>query len=157
MRGYFVTEATQLRNLLTTAHSSRLPFYYVSLWWSTYCCHGWLIQLKFVPNRIFILVYGNLPPESELADWEFAISQHSAVPQGILVCLHFKFYFNLWIYWMHSDFVLTNYFDSIMILNLSFLRISYKQCHTMPIPWAFLSAHWVPFQSSIQMQTLLLG
>lgn len=32
-------------------------------------------------------VYGNLPSESQLADWEFAISQHSAVPQGILVRL----------------------------------------------------------------------
>ena len=30
-------------------------------------------------------VYGNLPFESQLADWEFAVSQHSAVPQGVLV------------------------------------------------------------------------
>jgi hypothetical protein len=30
-------------------------------------------------------VYGNLPSQSQLADWEFAVSQHSAVPQGILV------------------------------------------------------------------------
>lgn len=30
-------------------------------------------------------MYGNLPSESQLADWEFAISQHSAVPQGTLV------------------------------------------------------------------------
>ena len=32
-------------------------------------------------------MYGNLPSESQLADWEFAVSQHSAVPQGVLVCL----------------------------------------------------------------------
>lgn len=31
-------------------------------------------------------VYGNLPTQSQLADWEFAVSQHSAVPQGVLVC-----------------------------------------------------------------------
>lgn len=35
---------------------------------------------------IFYAVYGNLPSKSQLADWEFAVSQHSAVPQGILVC-----------------------------------------------------------------------
>ncbi|KAK6938622.1 Citrate synthase [Dillenia turbinata] len=32
----------------------------------------------------YLLMHGNLPSESQLADWEFAISQHSAVPQGIL-------------------------------------------------------------------------
>nr|CAN80865.1 hypothetical protein VITISV_042488 [Vitis vinifera] len=32
----------------------------------------------------YLLMYGNLPSESQLADWEFAVSQHSAVPQGIL-------------------------------------------------------------------------
>ncbi|THU53564.1 hypothetical protein C4D60_Mb10t15750 [Musa balbisiana] len=32
----------------------------------------------------YLLMYGNLPTESQLADWEFAISQHSAVPQGLL-------------------------------------------------------------------------
>ncbi|GKV49623.1 hypothetical protein SLEP1_g56364 [Rubroshorea leprosula] len=32
----------------------------------------------------FVFVYGNLPSESQLADWDFAVSQHSAVPQGIL-------------------------------------------------------------------------
>ncbi|CAL9770444.1 unnamed protein product [Musa acuminata subsp. burmannicoides] len=32
----------------------------------------------------YLLMYGNLPTESQLADWEFAISQHSAVPQGVL-------------------------------------------------------------------------
>jgi hypothetical protein len=37
----------------------------------------------------FLSVYGNLPSESQLADWEFAVSQHSAVPQGILVCFSF--------------------------------------------------------------------
>jgi len=33
-------------------------------------------------------VYGNLPSESQLAEWEFAISQHSAVPQGVLVSFY---------------------------------------------------------------------
>ncbi|EEF29688.1 citrate synthase, putative [Ricinus communis] len=32
----------------------------------------------------YLIMYGNLPSASQLADWEFAISQHSAVPQGIL-------------------------------------------------------------------------
>ncbi|XP_006402752.2 LOW QUALITY PROTEIN: citrate synthase 2, peroxisomal [Eutrema salsugineum] len=32
----------------------------------------------------YLLLYGNLPSQSQLADWEFAISQHSAVPQGVL-------------------------------------------------------------------------
>ncbi|GFS45465.1 citrate synthase 2 [Actinidia rufa] len=32
----------------------------------------------------YLLMYGNLPSENQLADWEFAVSQHSAVPQGIL-------------------------------------------------------------------------
>ncbi|KAL0652945.1 hypothetical protein Bca4012_095636 [Brassica carinata] len=32
----------------------------------------------------YLLIYGNLPSQSQLADWEFAVSQHSAVPQGIL-------------------------------------------------------------------------
>ncbi|GLT52143.1 hypothetical protein SLA2020_254980 [Shorea laevis] len=32
----------------------------------------------------YLLMYGNLASESQLADWEFAVSQHSAVPQGIL-------------------------------------------------------------------------
>lgn len=35
----------------------------------------------------YLLMYGNLPSEAQLADWEFAVSQHSAVPQGILVLL----------------------------------------------------------------------
>ncbi|CAN8254245.1 unnamed protein product [Cochlearia groenlandica] len=32
----------------------------------------------------YLLMYGNLPSQSQLADWEFAVSQHSAVPQGVL-------------------------------------------------------------------------
>lgn len=42
-------------------------------------------------NDLSYAVYGNLPSKSQLADWEFAVSQHSAVPQGILV------YFSLYI------------------------------------------------------------
>ncbi|CAH8265744.1 unnamed protein product [Arabidopsis lyrata] len=32
----------------------------------------------------YLLMYGNLPSETQLSDWEFAVSQHSAVPQGVL-------------------------------------------------------------------------
>ncbi|KAK7316723.1 hypothetical protein RJT34_00393 [Clitoria ternatea] len=32
----------------------------------------------------YLIMYGNLPSERQLAEWEFAISQHSAVPQGVL-------------------------------------------------------------------------
>ncbi|VFQ78698.1 unnamed protein product [Cuscuta campestris] len=32
----------------------------------------------------YLLLYGNLPSENQLADWEFAVSQHSAVPEGVL-------------------------------------------------------------------------
>nr|GLL47257.1 citrate synthase, glyoxysomal-like [Ipomoea trifida]GMD84248.1 citrate synthase, glyoxysomal-like [Ipomoea batatas] len=32
----------------------------------------------------YLLLYGNLPSEHQLADWEFAVSQHSAVPEGVL-------------------------------------------------------------------------
>ncbi|KAE9457572.1 hypothetical protein C3L33_10526, partial [Rhododendron williamsianum] len=38
----------------------------------------------------YLLMYGNLPSESQLADWEFAVSQHSAVPQGILSYLGYS-------------------------------------------------------------------
>ncbi|RYR27468.1 hypothetical protein Ahy_B01g051499 isoform A [Arachis hypogaea] len=34
------------------------------------------------------VVYGNLPSENQLLDWEFAVSQHSAVPQGVLDIIH---------------------------------------------------------------------
>ncbi|KAJ9554022.1 hypothetical protein OSB04_018067 [Centaurea solstitialis] len=33
-------------------------------------------------------MYGNLPSQSQLADWEFTVAQHSAVPQGILDIIH---------------------------------------------------------------------
>ncbi|KAL8508007.1 hypothetical protein ACS0TY_018533 [Phlomoides rotata] len=36
----------------------------------------------------YLLMYGNLPSETQLADWEFSVSQHSAVPQGILDIIH---------------------------------------------------------------------
>uniref|UniRef100_A0A6N2M9S4 Citrate synthase n=1 Tax=Salix viminalis TaxID=40686 RepID=A0A6N2M9S4_SALVM len=32
----------------------------------------------------YLVVYGSLPSQSQLADWEFAILQHSALPQGVL-------------------------------------------------------------------------
>ncbi|KAI3502678.1 hypothetical protein L1887_30900 [Cichorium endivia] len=33
-------------------------------------------------------VYGNLHSQSQLADWEFTVAQHSTVPQGILDFIH---------------------------------------------------------------------
>ncbi|KAK9063878.1 hypothetical protein SSX86_017750 [Deinandra increscens subsp. villosa] len=36
----------------------------------------------------YLLMYGNLPSQSQLADWEFTVAQHSAVPQGILDIIH---------------------------------------------------------------------
>lgn len=52
-------------------------------------CGFQLLQFNSLINYFLILVpvYGNLPSERQLADWEFAVSQHSAVPQGILVRL----------------------------------------------------------------------
>jgi citrate synthase len=35
----------------------------------------------------YLLMYGNLPTKLQLSDWEATIAQHSAVPQGVLVCL----------------------------------------------------------------------
>ncbi|XP_061370405.1 citrate synthase, glyoxysomal-like isoform X1 [Gastrolobium bilobum] len=32
----------------------------------------------------YLILYGSLPSESQLAEWKFTISQHSAVPQGVL-------------------------------------------------------------------------
>ncbi|KAK7853083.1 citrate synthase [Quercus suber] len=43
-----------------------------------------LNSISVSETLLFCPVYGNLPSENQLADWEFAISQHSAVPQGIL-------------------------------------------------------------------------
>ena len=45
-----------------------------------------LLALNLPFFFFFFSVYGNLPSENQLADWEFAIAQHSAVPQGVLVC-----------------------------------------------------------------------
>lgn len=54
-------------------------------------CHvfsfSFSVKLSFFLITFFPSVYGNLPSESQLADWEFAVTQHSAVPQGILVSL----------------------------------------------------------------------
>lgn len=47
---------------------------------------GLWLKVNLIISPCFLTVYGNLPFQSQLADWEFAISQHSAVPQGILVC-----------------------------------------------------------------------
>eukprot|EP01018_Ginkgo_biloba_P000747 Gb_06688 [translate_table: standard] len=35
----------------------------------------------------YLLLYGNLPSETQLTDWEFAVSQHSAVPEGLLAVI----------------------------------------------------------------------
>ncbi|KAL8523648.1 hypothetical protein ACS0TY_013569 [Phlomoides rotata] len=50
---------------------------------------GELLQINSTIYYFLILmpVNGNLPSESQLADWEFTVSQHSTVPQGILVLL----------------------------------------------------------------------
>ncbi|GAU12391.1 hypothetical protein TSUD_253420 [Trifolium subterraneum] len=32
----------------------------------------------------YLIMYGSLPTERQLAEWNFAISQHSAVPEGVL-------------------------------------------------------------------------
>ncbi|KAK1320159.1 hypothetical protein QJS10_CPA03g00781 [Acorus calamus] len=36
----------------------------------------------------YLLMYGNLPSKSQLSDWEFAVAQHSAIPQGVLDIIH---------------------------------------------------------------------
>ena len=43
-----------------------------------------LAEHSTYPEVAYLLMYGNLPSKSQLVDWEFAISQHSAVPQGLL-------------------------------------------------------------------------
>lgn len=39
-------------------------------------------------------VYGYLPSRKQLEDWEFGVSQHSAVPQGVLVCLFINLFYH---------------------------------------------------------------
>ena len=97
-------------------------------------------------------VYGNLPTQSQLASWEFAISQHSAVPQGLLV------WFDTFIAWYDCkfNFWVRSGLKSNKLSHFNVGRISYNQCPTMLTPWVFLPVQWVPFLSSIQMQTLLL-
>ncbi|KAM7255304.1 hypothetical protein ACFE04_020545 [Oxalis oulophora] len=36
----------------------------------------------------YLLIYGGLPSQTQLATWEFNVSQHSAVPQGLLDIIH---------------------------------------------------------------------
>ncbi|KAL1189789.1 Citrate synthase 2, peroxisomal [Cardamine amara subsp. amara] len=43
-----------------------------------------LAESRTYTEVAYLLMYGNLPSQSQLADWESAISQHSAVPQGVL-------------------------------------------------------------------------
>uniref|UniRef100_A0A7N2M255 Citrate synthase n=1 Tax=Quercus lobata TaxID=97700 RepID=A0A7N2M255_QUELO len=47
-----------------------------------------LAENSNVVEVAYLLMYGNLPSENQLADWEFAISQHSTIPQGILAMPH---------------------------------------------------------------------
>ncbi|MED6183022.1 hypothetical protein PIB30_034027 [Stylosanthes scabra] len=43
-----------------------------------------LAQKSTYMEVAYLIMYGNLPSENQLLDWEFAVSQHSAVPQGVL-------------------------------------------------------------------------
>ncbi|KAH7533763.1 hypothetical protein FEM48_Zijuj04G0166200 [Ziziphus jujuba var. spinosa] len=71
-RGYPIEELAE--------NSTYLEVAYLLIYVKKFALFFRFIYLLF----FFFAVYGNLPSESQLADWEFAISQHSAVPQGIL-------------------------------------------------------------------------
>ncbi|XP_058788209.1 citrate synthase 3, peroxisomal-like [Vicia villosa] len=43
-----------------------------------------LAEKSTFPEVAYLILYGNLPSARQLQDWEFAVSQHSAVPQGVL-------------------------------------------------------------------------
>ncbi|KAJ0479208.1 putative citrate synthase [Helianthus annuus] len=50
--------------------------------------HEGILRYRGYPIEELAEMYGNLPTQSQLAEWEFAVSQHSAVPQGILDIIH---------------------------------------------------------------------
>ncbi|CAI8604163.1 unnamed protein product [Vicia faba] len=43
-----------------------------------------LAEKSTFPEVAYLILYGNLLSARQLQDWEFAVSQHSAVPQGVL-------------------------------------------------------------------------
>ncbi|KAG6546395.1 hypothetical protein Mapa_012135 [Marchantia paleacea] len=43
-----------------------------------------LAEKSSFPEVSYLLMYGELPTRAEMATWDFAISQHSAVPKGVL-------------------------------------------------------------------------
>ncbi|CAN6445468.1 unnamed protein product [Victoria cruziana] len=47
-----------------------------------------LAESSTFPEVAYLLMYGSLPSQSQLAEWEFVIAQHSVVPQGILDIIH---------------------------------------------------------------------
>ncbi|KAH9310220.1 hypothetical protein KI387_038131 [Taxus chinensis] len=42
-----------------------------------------LAEKSTYPEVAYLLIYGNLPSASQLADWESAISEHTALPAGL--------------------------------------------------------------------------
>ena len=53
-----------------------------------------VISSHGVINHVLIIfcslfqVYGNLPTKDQLLHWEATIAQHSALPEGVLVCVN---------------------------------------------------------------------
>jgi len=83
MRVSLDTEATLLRNWLRAVPLWKWPTSLVSIHFIYLFIYGYE---DLIPAASFS-VYGSLPSQSQLADWEFAILQHSALPQGVLVRL----------------------------------------------------------------------
>ncbi|CAI0461356.1 unnamed protein product [Linum tenue] len=88
-RGYPIEELAEKSTFVEVAYLISLRFSgshminlrpLFGLTYSPTCCCCCLS----IESQPVSAVYGNLPSQSQLADWEFAISQHSAVPQGIL-------------------------------------------------------------------------
>ena len=48
--------------------------------------HAVINNVLIISFSLF-LVYGNLPTKDQLSHWEATITQHSALPEGVLVCL----------------------------------------------------------------------
>lgn len=96
-KGFFDTGAIRLRSWLREVPFWKwlifwVRFYTISTWilipsgFSTLVAFNTFSELVFWSFLPFcVSVYGNLPSEGQLADWEFSVSQHSAVPQGVLV------------------------------------------------------------------------
>ncbi|KAJ0669750.1 putative transferase [Helianthus annuus] len=83
-RGYPIEELAESSSFLDVAYllSKSYKFNRTDINWKLY------ILFLFSRRSLLVMLYGNLPTQSQLADWEFAVSQHSAVPQGILDIIH---------------------------------------------------------------------